>query len=107
MASYYWPSIVQLVLFALVALLSGIQAIYGIVWLVRWGYWAGIGAIIHGILTLGYSVFVYQSVLCPADLSLVCHKRSHVTLVSTKFDVILSFVFGVTGLFIGIFCGLV
>ncbi|BEI83575.1 hypothetical protein CcaverHIS002_0401790 [Cutaneotrichosporon cavernicola] len=84
--SYYWPSILQLVTFSLVAIISLVQSIFGII-LIIGGYWGGIGAIIHGIITIGYCIFV--------------------ALMSTKMEIILTAILCLSGLFIGIFCGLV
>ncbi|BEJ14318.1 hypothetical protein CspHIS471_0400850 [Cutaneotrichosporon sp. HIS471] len=104
--SYYWPSIVQLVTFGLVAIIAVIQSIFGIILIVG-GWWAGIGAIIHGIITIGYCIFVFVHRWVRVNFSFVSHKRSHVALMSTKMEIILTAILCVTGLFIGIFCGFV
>ncbi|CAK9787254.1 hypothetical protein CC85DRAFT_285117 [Cutaneotrichosporon oleaginosum] len=93
--AYSWPSIVQLVVFGLVALLSVIQAILGIVVIVA-GYWPGIGGLLYALITLGYCILIF-----------VAHKRSHVALLTTKSDIIIASVLCVVGLIVAIFCGIV
>lgn len=52
---YHWPSIIQLVEYGLVAVLSVVQVILSIV-AITVGWWPAIGAIVHGLATLGYTV---------------------------------------------------
>ncbi|GMK58834.1 hypothetical protein CspeluHIS016_0602760 [Cutaneotrichosporon spelunceum] len=93
--SYYYPTIIQLVVFALVAVLSIIQGILAVVALVI-GYWPSIGALIHGLIVLTYCLIIFTA-----------HRRSTVKLLQTKWDIVFSLVLAISGIIVGIFCGMV